>query len=383
MPYSPWPPLCLTLRPSPLALPATVSRSGTRRSTVSTATPYRLDSRSSIRSACASPMHQSTSWRVSEFISIRSVGSSATSRARACDILSSSALDLAVIATGSSGSGTDHGCMSSGRDGSDSVSPASAVASLATAQMSPAAHCDGRMLLLAERRGERADALVGVVVGVAALGHPVTGNVHGRVRPQRAGEHPDQADPPHVRVGGGLHHLGEQRALRVAGQAADRLAVERGDRGQRVLAGRGERLGHDLEQLFQADPAAGRGGQHRVEAAERHRLLQVRDEHLGVDLLAGQVPVHEGLVLALLDDPLDELAAQLLHPVGVAAARDRARCGSRPSSRRNAGRAARSGRGACRRPRSPAGRAAPPTRRTRPGRRPAPRRSRLAGGRSW
>ena len=54
------------------------------------------------------------------------------------DILSSSALDFAVIATGSSGSGTVHDSISSGCSFSDSVSPVSALVSLATAQMSPA-----------------------------------------------------------------------------------------------------------------------------------------------------------------------------------------------------------------------------------------------------
>jgi hypothetical protein len=69
---------------------------------------------------------------------MRSVGSSATRRDSACDSLSSSALDLAVIATGSSGSGMLHASMSSGRSLLESVSPLSAVDSLATAQMSPA-----------------------------------------------------------------------------------------------------------------------------------------------------------------------------------------------------------------------------------------------------
>ena len=58
----------------------------------------------------------------------------------AWDILSSSALDLAEIATGSSGSGIDQDSISSGFSLSDRVSPVSALASLATAQMSPAVH---------------------------------------------------------------------------------------------------------------------------------------------------------------------------------------------------------------------------------------------------
>lgn len=43
-----------------------------------------------------------------------------------------------------------------------------------------------------------------------------------------------------------------------------------------------------------------------MEGAARDRPLQVVDEGLQVDLLAAQVAVHEGLVLALGDDPLDE-----------------------------------------------------------------------------
>ena len=66
------------------------------------------------------------------------VGSSATSLLSATDSLSSSVLDLATIATGSSGSGIVHGSISSGCSLEDSVSPVSAVPSLATAQMLPA-----------------------------------------------------------------------------------------------------------------------------------------------------------------------------------------------------------------------------------------------------
>jgi hypothetical protein len=85
-------------------------------------------------------MHHSTSWWVSGLISSRMVGSSATSRPSAADILSSSAFERATIATGSSGSGIGHGSISSGSSRDDSVSPVSAVASLATAQTDPARH---------------------------------------------------------------------------------------------------------------------------------------------------------------------------------------------------------------------------------------------------
>ncbi len=220
IPNSPCPPVCFTFRPSPRADTDTVSRSGTRSVTVSTATPYREDSRSSSTSACASPMHHSTSWWVSGLISSRIVGSSATSRPSAADSLSSSAFDRATIATGSSGSGIVHGSMSSGCSREDRVSPVSAVDSFATAQIEPAWHSVTRPLLLAEGRGERADPLVVVVVGVPALGPPVPGHVHRHVGAQRPGEHPHERDPPDVRVGGGLHDLGEQRPVRVAGEPA-------------------------------------------------------------------------------------------------------------------------------------------------------------------
>ena len=155
-------------------------------SIVSTATPYRLASRSSSTSACASPMDHSTSWRVSALFSSRSVGSSATSRPRACDSLSSSALDLATMATGSSGSGIDHGSISSGWSLSDSVSPVSARAELGHRADVAGPALRHRPLLLAQRRGQRADPLVVVVVVVPAGRAAVAGHVHGGVGPQRA-----------------------------------------------------------------------------------------------------------------------------------------------------------------------------------------------------
>ena len=72
----------------------------------------------------------------------------------------------------------------------------------------------------AQRRGDRADPLVDVVVGVAALGHAVAGDVDRDVGPQRAGEDPHQRDPAEVGVGRRLHDLGDQRAVGVAGQRA-------------------------------------------------------------------------------------------------------------------------------------------------------------------
>ena len=75
---------------------------------------------------------------MSGFCSRRIVGSSATSRDRPCDSLSSSALLCASMAIGSSGSGISQGSMSSGWSLADSVSPVSARVSLATHTRSPA-----------------------------------------------------------------------------------------------------------------------------------------------------------------------------------------------------------------------------------------------------
>ena len=54
-------------------------------------------------------------------------------------------------------------------------------------------------------------------------GREMARHVNRRVGPDGAGEHPDQADPADVRVRRRLHHLGEQRPVRVAGQAVARL----------------------------------------------------------------------------------------------------------------------------------------------------------------
>ena len=91
-----------------------------------------------ITSACASPMHQMTSWWVSPLFSTRTLGSSAASRPRAWESLSSSALLDATIATGSSGSGIDHGRSTRGSSAADRVSPVSARVSRPIAQRSPA-----------------------------------------------------------------------------------------------------------------------------------------------------------------------------------------------------------------------------------------------------
>ena len=161
-----------------------VSRSATRTGSVSSSTPPER-SRSSTTSACASPMHHSTSWRVSGLRSSRMVGSPATRRPRFLASASSSERVLATMATGSSGSGMSHGPIRSGLSFVESVSPVSAVLDLVIAQMSPATHVGHLAQLAAERGVEVGDPLVGVVVGVAAR-LPCRGRTRARWSPGAA-----------------------------------------------------------------------------------------------------------------------------------------------------------------------------------------------------
>ncbi len=139
--YCPCPPDCFTCRPWPLAGLPNVSRSGTTTGTVSSSTPCSR-SRSSSTSACASPIHHSTSWWVSALRSSRRVGSPAVSLPRPLARASSSLRVLAATATGSSGSGMSQAPTSSGSSLAEIVSPVSAVDTFVTAHMSPATHCE-------------------------------------------------------------------------------------------------------------------------------------------------------------------------------------------------------------------------------------------------
>ena len=175
-------------------------------------------------------------------------------------------------------------------------------------------HPVGRAQLPAEDVRQRAGLLVLVVVLVARAGaeerREVPGHVHRLVVLQRAGEDADQAEPPDVGVARGLDDLGDQRAGGVAG---DRVGS--GARGQvdvrRGVLGGGREAAHDqVEQLGAPDAGRRAGRDDGVEAGQRHRTLEVLDEHLLVDLLATDVALHERLVLGLLDHRLDQLAAQ-------------------------------------------------------------------------
>ena len=162
----------------------------------------------------------------------------------------------------------------------------------------------------AQHGRDGADPLVDVVVLMAALlpgeSGEVAGHVHGGVGHQGPREDPHDADPADVRVRRRLHHLGRQRARRVARQGLARVAVRGGDGGGGVLQRGGEPADDDLEQLGRAEPGERVGDQHRVERAAGHRLLEVVDERVERDVLASEPAVEQAVVLGLLDDPLDQ-----------------------------------------------------------------------------
>jgi hypothetical protein len=79
-----------------------------------------------------------------------------------------------------------------------------------------------------------------------------------------------------------------------------------------VLQRRGRAGDQAVEQRVQADAGLRADRDDRVEVAPGDRLLQVRDQHVRPDRLAAEVAVHQRLVLALRDDPLDQLVPVLL-----------------------------------------------------------------------
>ena len=182
--YCPWPPDCLTCRPWP------VRRAGER---LAQRHPqrHRLDVDAV---AVAQPVEQHVERAPRPCTTARAGGSRGCSPAAASGPRRPAAprpwRELVLVglglarrsATGSSGSGISHGSISSGSSLAESVSPVSARPSLATAQMSPAMACGDGPLGLAERRGQRADPLVDVVVLVAAVGQR-SGRTRARSRP--------------------------------------------------------------------------------------------------------------------------------------------------------------------------------------------------------
>ncbi len=118
------------------------------------------------------------------------------------------------------------------------------VAGLGPAQLRDRADIAGdalrhRALGAAERRRHRTHTLVLVVVVVphtrtVERGY-MPGHVHGGVRAQRPGEHPDEADAPDVRVGGRLDHLGDEGSGGVTRDGGSAGADDREDLRGRVL----------------------------------------------------------------------------------------------------------------------------------------------------
>lgn len=151
----------------------------------------------------------------------------------------------------------------------------------------------------------------------AGVAEAVAAHVHGRVGAQGAGEDADEGDPADVRVGRGLHDLGEQGGRRISDGKGARGAVLGGDRRKHVFRGGGEAAGDQVQEFHGPDALAralerGSRGEDRVEGAACDGSLQVVEEGRDVDPVAGEVAVHQGLVLALGDDPLDEPVTCLL-----------------------------------------------------------------------
>ena len=180
----------------------------------------RFASRSSTTSACASPMHHSTSWWVSGLRSSRIVGSSATSRPRPGESLSSSALVLRHDRDRQQRlrhlPGLHQQRLVLGRERVAGLGRAD----LATAQMSPAMHwVTGRCCLPSgEVSAPTRSSTSWSSCPLSARPCPETCTVaSGRSVPEKTRTSETRPD---VRVGRGLDHLGDQRAVRVAGQAA-------------------------------------------------------------------------------------------------------------------------------------------------------------------
>ncbi len=166
------------------------------------------------------------------------------------------------------------------------------------------------------------------MVLVPAVGHAVPGHVHRLVGAQGAGEDADHGDPADVRVRGGLDDLRDQRLPGVAHPQLAPGALRGGDPGRRAFQGGREPACDQVQQFDRAQPLPGAlggrcGGQDGEEDPARHGPLQVLDERLDVDLLAAEIALHQGFVLALRDNPLDEQGAGLVELRQVRLARFR------------------------------------------------------------
>src|SRR6478752_7492225 len=143
------------------------------------------------------------------------------------------------------------------------------------------------------------------------------GNMHRTIRKQCPREHPYQRYPALVRVHRGAYYLRNKRCGRVDGYHGMSRSVGTRHRGRSVLTWRGKGAGQHLEELGEAQPAAGADGNYGVERAPIDRGLQILDQRVDVEIRTVEIAVHQGLVLALGDDPLDELVARHTDLVGI------------------------------------------------------------------
>ncbi len=216
----------------------------------------------------ASPRHHRTTCPVSGFCSRRRVGSSATSRARPCDGLSSSALPWARTASGSS--------RVRRRPGLDQDRVAGRGERVAGLRLAEPGHARQiardapvqRVLPAAERRGQRPDAEFRLVTG--ARGVPVAS----RPWPHRCTESSGRRVPEKTRTSETRPTYGSEDVFTTSATSgpsgsqtgAGRGLPEGGDGGRGALQRGREAAGDQLQQFDRADALAGAlGGRGRRE----------------------------------------------------------------------------------------------------------------------
>ena len=232
------------------------------------------------------PSHQTTIWWVPAFASTRTVGSSATSRARPCDSLSSSVLVRAVTARRQQRlrhrPRLHQRRARPGRTACPRSRPGASRAIATTSPATPRVDRASGWRRAAPRRRRSARPRR----GRRARGRPPANRAKwpetctvasGSIVPEKIRTRRQPAD---VGVRGGLHHLGHQRAVRVADQRLAGLAVRSGHGRQRVLQRRREAADDHLDQLGHAQPGRADHRDHRVERAAGDRRLQVGDQGL-------------------------------------------------------------------------------------------------------
>ena len=149
-----------------------------------------------------------------------------------------------------------------------------------------------------------------VVVLMAPVRQPVTGDMHGRVVPQRSRKEPHQAHAAQERVDGGAHHLAELAPRSgITAQRAGGRAIQGGHGGSSRSAGDGKARVSTSSSSASPRPVSAEVATTGIKGPAGHRRLQIADQDLRSDFLAAEIPVHQRLVLALRDDPFDQRAA--------------------------------------------------------------------------